>query len=230
MARKEVRRGEVIERRWRTMRFISGGLLIGNAIEEYGDETIPQCGEQTDVVKAAEPEAEGAVMVKVDRKKKSKKWSKLCEESEQKLHVDIRRQNLRQVQDTETESTEPITLQKASIDLDGFFTAKERRSITQKPTKDEQKKADKEERRVRKAQRRAKREAKRQTKKAATANISTPASPPPSDVIQSIPTTAIGREKERTEGPRGISQIRRKYIQHKKMAMMDSRALNEVNV
>ncbi|KAI9885892.1 MAG: hypothetical protein M1823_002317 [Watsoniomyces obsoletus] len=85
-AREDVRRGAYMEQRWGTMRFVSGGLLVGTRVEDdenKDEKTIEGCGSEDE----ARPEAEEAAMdeevIEPVRSKRGKKKRKKCDVEEQ---------------------------------------------------------------------------------------------------------------------------------------------------
>ncbi len=84
-AREDVRRGAYVEQRWGTMRFVSGGLLVGTRIDDHDNQavkTIEGSGGQDE----EPPDVEAVVLdeeaVRPTKRKKSKRHKRAVEPQE----------------------------------------------------------------------------------------------------------------------------------------------------
>jgi Pin2-interacting protein X1 len=186
--RRDVKLMSYHEKRWGASRFVFGGYLVGDDIQE-------------DLESVVEEQA-------VDQKKIQKKRKRLEEET---LTIEVL--PVEQV----IAVTDNVEIEKDSL---------------QQPDKREEKKRRKEEKRARKEARRLRREQRKaaadesSTSSASEQDIGQAAQEKNENSSASQPKTSGTSTPSST--PRGRQAIRGRYIQQKRMALLDEKALNEV--
>ena len=231
-SRDDLKRMQYTESRWGTMRFVNGGVLLGKQIEsiikpedgiseskiklepkikvedENQETTVVTARIEKTRVKEESTENEGVVLEVNGKKGKKKTKDNKRKRSEEKKSAKA------------SGTSEPQTL----------GTAEHSQRIPEGG--DEGKRAKKEEKLRRRAER-AKRKLEHKERKLAKSSKSTNEQDT-SDLVPTNPAKVLIEEPISRSIPiplkasSGRHAVRQRYIQHKKMAMMDPKALNEV--
>ena len=238
--RADLRKVIHAERRWGSLRFVSGGLLVGDSIRKLteGNERhlpAPENGLLELSQNAAAPKAENRIakdiaqgvirelpeVSKVEEPQKAKKRRRF--KSTDGSSESESRKRMHKVGDGST------------INETTFNRDTPIENETGKPV------VSKAKRQAEKAERKLQRKLRREAKEAASGeqDLETPdihippISHPPSSTVEKPPTymaeTKASREVQLRDGAAGGRHgVRQRYIRHKKMAMMDTKALHEV--
>ncbi|KAI9826463.1 MAG: hypothetical protein M1819_007356 [Sarea resinae] len=253
-SREDLQRAIYTERRWGLVRFVRGGLLVGDKIQELRDEQlhvpskIPHEHEadQQNSLGSKEQPSEGTAGIKRKREvddesaiDRGPKKEKRKEKKEDKKEKKKRRPKSKDIDDAVKESSEdgedgkrldsPSETQTKLITHSSEASKRAQEKEEKKRLKKERK-AKKEAKRLRKEQRQRQRE---------TAN-------PESDSESSAEAIELGSQAREqsllnpipghsdsakiTTFSAGRHAVRQRYIRQKKLASMDSRALNEVKL
>ena len=240
-SRADLRETIHAERRWGTLRFVSGGLLVGDRIRNLVDDTsqrspapenvllhplrIPAALEPKDEV--AKPKNRGPAVksphLQHTHKPKKAKMSKRLRSSDASVDSDFEKNLV----EGEASGTTLTTKLERNTTLE--YGSSQPSARTQQ--------------RAEKAERKLQRKLKRESKKAArTEQDGEPSGAPirPS-LRQNLPPSEaehVARETAEIANNRSVSSrdgafggihvVRQRYIRHKKMAMMDAKALHEV--
>lgn len=212
--RSNTRRSVFVEHRWGRLRFVSGGFLVGDKLDDLSREqpnvhSIPQ-----QISKDSDEEATDES--KTDQKRSSKKQTKRkCERA-------------RSVQDASDErSSANPQASREMFPPDRYLTAQDTDRTKRRVEKVERKL----ERKLRKEARNKLKIEKQQRSVAfpLTGNIDLqPHSPLRQALVKHTAPKTIIHTGESFTVAGGRNAVRQQYIRHKKMAMMDSKALNEV--
>lgn len=203
--RDDMKRRLYSEQRWGTLRFVSGGLLVGDKlelaqkVEETQSSRSVKIDPGTDRLASLTDEG-GSQDVKNPARHPKKKSKKLKDKKAPNPATPLEHVPL--VKDLAASETVPIA-----------------RAVSEA-----QRKSDKTERKL---QRRLKKEARLESKIRSPANnaISSLSTPAPSTDCEFVRKAATSSHPNN-----GIQAVRHRHIKHKKMAMMDSKALNEVGL
>lgn len=241
-SRAGLRRAIYAEKRWGSLRFVSGGLLVGDRIQKFAEENsqvsaAPKCMlmQPLQVPAADKPEDEVTNpktrnhieespklrnAEKPKRTKNSKRPTSADETSE--LNLDRTLPEGRKIGTTLTTSS-------------GRNTPADFGSKQSSPGK-AQRQANKEERKLQRNLRRAAKKTSRAEQGGGPSEM--PTIPSVTQLVSPSITERPSRQKAETTDGRQISSlnppaggrhaVRQRYIRHKKMAMMDTKALNEV--
>lgn len=226
-ARLELGRKLYAEQRWGPSRFVRGGLLVGDKIED--EKPI-----STEVVLKKEEDEPGVVEVLIKKEEEEEDdeeivgWDLL----EQRTKVRQEKREKTEKKNKHRDSTLDTTTTKPGVGTTLATTTANIKGEASPESSATDHKESKEERRQRKLQRRAKKEAKRLAKSTATPTSSTT----PSQTGTSTPTTAVVIKTDGLATPQsgtstplgGGLAVRQRYLRQKRMAMMDPNALREV--
>lgn len=219
-SRKDLKRALYTERRFGALRFVSGGVLVGDRIEKLVEDEKSRLVEKSSSPFDQESfaasqekgtgEAKGHTKVSVDNPKLTEFSAALQTAASEPDVSNTMMENLEATVDLELENSK------------------------------HNKNSDKAKRKVEKAQRKLERRQRKETRRAARAEChsvivppctmsssdqqSEPRDPPLSDETQSSTVVAV------TAAMSGRHAVRQRYIRQKKLAVMDLRALNEVGV
>ena len=230
MSRSQVKRSMFVEQRWGSLRFVEGGFLVGDKLQESPKE------EDSLETKNAPPQLLGNVAPS-----KSKKQQKIQLDVSKRKKAKSKESREYEVEDAGSTGLESITVQ---------LEAPEEQLSTQKPemttssscADDNPDELDEARRRAEKAERKLKRKMRREKKHPPEAENPT-ALPLPGLVklqpsgsgaeSKALPSTSEDNPPTRTKVLQGLgggrNAVRQRYIQHKRMSMMDSKALNEAS-
>jgi Pin2-interacting protein X1 len=228
------------------MNFVSGGLLVGDKMEKDGKvvaaatakATAPSgdIGESTSKKRQVE-EAEQAAEEKPQKKSKKDKAetdepssdaaaTKKSKKEKKRVRSEASEDSTSSEDDAEAETDAASAKAKRQAEKKARREEKERRRAEKaalrasQETADDEKARLKQEKRARKEERRKRKEQKRAARakeEGTTPSISAPTSAPTSGVA--TPTLAFGGSRH---------AVRQRYIQQKRMASMDAKALNEI--
>ena len=224
--RDDLRRAVYTENRWGALRFVSGGFLVGDRIEEVdGDEAaarVPSAGRvdqaspsKTDVSVIESTKALSDPVIEegnIKRKSKRSKKRKQSEAADQPSEKAVNHQ-------LPTPSHNPDTEES---------WAKEVTSIASRGSVGKEEKL---KRRAEKAQRKLARQLRREEKRLRRSELAIEEK----DLgvaeleAQDHATQAGAATPEQSTASPTRHNVRSRYVQQKKMALMDSKALNEVN-
>lgn len=211
-ALRDVELGMFHGRKYGTMNFVSGGLLVGDKMEFPKSTVLPgkkRKAEEQAVVEepetkktkqSMEPEAESSANVDEERSKK------------------IEKKQRKERKEREAKAKEERRLQKAARKAEK--SSKSSTDDSEKSRLKAEKRARKEERRARKEQKRARRAAKEENRSKSTTETSAATSSSESDGTATPPVanTVFG----------GRHAVRQRYIMQKRRAHMDPQALKEI--
>ena len=240
-SRAVLRRAVYAEKRWGSLRFVSGGLLIGDEIQKFAEENNQPL---------LAPEITPLQPSQIKRRRKPEDLAKPeglnHAEEPPRLHNSktSRKASKRDKKRIPSGTVEPDFERPPAVsgDINAALVAK-LEDHTRDHIESRQLNTDKATLRAEKAERKLKRRSRREAKKAyraeqniepSTASITTSLQRPISaSVIEPSPMLAIRSASDRDVTPRdlvvgGRLVVRQRYIRHKKMAMMDTKALNEV--
>lgn len=219
-SRNDLKRALYTERRFGALRFVSGGVLVGDRIEKLVEDEKLRLAE-----KSSSPFDQASFAASKEKRK-----------NEAKGHIKV-------AMDT-SKSTESLTaLQTAAPELDASNAMMENLEATvdvELENSKQDKNSDKAKSKAVKAQRKLERRQRKETRRATRAERhpimippcttsssdqqSGPQDPPQSDETGSSSVLAV------TAAISGRHAVRQRYIRQKKLAVMDLRALNEVGV
>ncbi|KAH9818538.1 protein pxr1-like [Teratosphaeria destructans] len=192
------------------MNFVSGGMLVGDRMEGEGEGVDAKMSSEQSTGKKRKSEAIDAVEgePKKSRKVKVEKDEVPTEKTpDSEIHAPARSST----SDTSDDDDAATAKAKRKAEKKAKREAKERRRAEKAALKSPPDSESKAERRARREERRKRKEQKR-----ATTSSSTSTTAPPSGT--STPTLAAGNRHA----------VRHRYIQQKRLASMDARALNEI--
>ncbi len=241
-SRADLRRALYAENRWGSLRFVSGGLLVGDKIQKHAEENSQHSA--TPKIILMQPLQDPAVL-KPEDEVANPKVRKHIEESPKSLTAEepkkVRKSKRARSADDTAEPNLDRSLQEGRntgtilTTNSGCNTPVDFRPRQSSPGA-AQRLADKAERKL---ERNLRREARRVSRTGQGGGPSDmPITPSlPQHVSPSVPEHS-SREKAEPTGnretllPNGLAggrhAVRQRYIRHKKMAMMDTKALNEV--
>ena len=200
--RNDFKRSMYAERRWGTLRFVSGGFLLGDQIEDRRTQEARQHSKKEEITPSTHKLALSSSASKTQKEDELKKRSKERPESHKGLNAS---------------HSQPLerapSLQDASA-LRAVPTAQETDKARRRAEKTE-----------RKLQRSMKREARRERKIRSTASS---AITPTNTHVESTRSEDVKNEVASGQPSNGIQAVRYRSIKQKKLAIMDSKALNEV--
>lgn len=219
-SRNDLKRASYTERRFGALRFVSGGVLVGDRIEKLVEDEKLRLAE-----KSGSPLDQASFAASKEKRK-----------NEAKGHIKV-------AMDT-SKSTESLTaLQTAAPELDAsnaMMEKSEARVDVELENSKQDKNSDKAKSKAAKAQRKLERRQRKETRRAARGELhpvmippcttsssdqqSEPQDPPQSDETGSSAVVAV------TAAMSGRHAVRQRYIRQKKLAVMDLRALNEVGI
>ncbi len=256
-SRNDVKRVLYTDRRWGAMHFVSGGLLVGDKIQTISSSKSVKpekssCHQSTQIsTEPTDEEAEAKFVCKNSKKKRKLEkqsgnethkigFSRVAKlgENQDPLDMDDDKPSLAKVVLSERKPKK----KKHHKQADSTMPAEDEAVvIANSPTNPEPLSQDKLERAKRKAERQKRREQKRLRKEKRVARVegghSALSTQPISEVVESDTgwSVAVSMAEEQViavPAPSlilaGRHLVRQRYIQHKKMAVMDPRALNEV--
>lgn len=228
-SRSSLRMANYVEQRWGPMRFVSGGLLVGDHIEEAQKgqradsalgkkasstspkpvESTPKATEATQETTVADAFLAASTAKKTEKSKKRKKDRTQAEAD--------------QILDTKAKSCDTVSAAPfESIDNATAVSALQRTLAEEKAQK-----------RAEKAQRKLERRSRKETKSARKETLARAgegqADTDHRRAQEECTTATIGKDTRQPPLPRSHRQVaRQRYIQQKKMALADPRALNEI--
>lgn len=233
--RAQLQRNLYTERRWGILQFVSGGLLVGDRIHETGKEN----GDESDVLKTdTEVSLHGALPFS------HRAIDGSSDASQHKKHKRLKKSRNSRAMDAAAIERTSLEVETPAHDASiiGLQTDSGPRPLNVDTAIAEPEKT---QRRAEKAERKLRRKIKRENRHATKAQapqggrasptpVSTQEQPPDQDrssapapipLIQHPRTVPSVRARD---GRHGRHAVRERYIKHKKMVMMDSKALNEV--
>ena len=228
--RDDLRRAVYTENRWGALRFIRGGFLVGDRIQEVGsDETPAEIPSDSRAEQAVPSKTDVSAIestkalpnsvteeVNVKRSKKSKK-RKQSETADQPLEEAVNHQLLTfgHSPDIEERQSEEATDRQSK----GFVEGKEK--LKRRSEKAERKLA----RHVRREEKRLRRsELAMEEKDLGVVELEAQ-----DHARQAVAAEPMQFTASPTQHTRGRHNVRSRYVQQKKMALMNPKALNEVN-
>ena len=238
-AQRDIKLAIYNDRRWGGMRFVSGGFLVGDKIEDIPREVLEgrvqsqAAPEETTPSKEEEVSSESSIQkteptVLVERKKESKSKRKK-EESERDAKEERKSKKRKQPEPdevtTEAASTESTEDERAERKR---RKAEKKQRKAQRQARREEKKARKEAKKAEKAKDEDRSKADRSKKKKKQKKIADAESDSSSSSFES------STEAETTPATltpnlfSGRQAVRQRYIQQKRMASMDPQALKEI--
>lgn len=195
--RANLKRSMYAEQRWGTLRFVSGGLLIGDKIEELKKEVGVQEKKMVEVAPTLRGKHQDGDFPKIHSRKQSKELGKV-----DSFSLPMPNEDAPSVSD----SAGLITVPTAQV------------------VDEAQSKAYKTERKL---QRRLKKKARLERKGHTPANCAVPSL---SAQAHSMKPLTVKGGATSSYPSNGIQAVRHRSIKHKKMAVMDNKALNEVSL
>lgn len=228
-ARLAVKTNRYVEMRWGPMRFVRGGLLVGDKLEEAADEGSAESESSSSAEKKNEPETTKS---KKDKKSKKRKVETEDDDEDSDSEVSEKKDKKRRRKDEDEEAKaerkkrrkeekkkEKKLAKKASKAKDGSDDS-DSDSDSDKAAKKKAKKDKKE----RKKEKRAKKEEKKRRKAAKAAESSDSSDSDSDDDDVSTPATTSG-----TATPASMRNFSRsRYIAQKRQAVMDAKALAQI--
>ena len=228
-SRSQVKRSMFIHQRWGSLRFVDGGLLVGAELQESPEEDSPRAEEMPPHV--------------------SRNVAPLKSKRHQETHLDISKRKKAKSK----KSRDPVVDNAGGTGLESIPVlpgAPENQLSTQNQTmtttsscaENNPEELDGARTRAEKAERKLKRKMKGEKKHLPEAEISValpvaglvnPESSGNGAESHAIPVASGNNVRARTKADQGLrggrNAVRQRYIQHKRMSMMDSKALNEVS-
>ena len=227
--RNHAKRVMFVEKRWESLNFVSGGLLVGDKIwgkgeaAEEGNETSKHTSQKGEAPK------EVVMITEPTPKARSKQKSKDKESKEERR---ARRKAKHTVE-------RPLGEAKPIVESQGISAGIERESQDDddgdSSLQQERRKEEKRLRKAKKAQRKLDKRRRKETEKATEeSSVQSILLPTQTVVSSSSKITPTPMEPSRSPVPStsnsgGRHAVRQRYIRQKQMAMLDPKALNEVN-
>lgn len=228
--RKRVEIGQMLyaQQKWGGTRFVSGGFLVGDRIEEKkpGENGVVEVNlghteNGTNVKQTEEKNVEVVQELVEEAKKESKKRKSAEEKAQRRLDKAARKEK----EEKKAKASKSSSSSSTDAEDDAAATTSANEKEARKETK--------EERRQRRAERRARKEEKRKKRAAKSgAEAGSEAAPLAASTVQSgastpaLPSDTSGRSTPVLGA--GLS-VRQRYIKQKRMASMDPQALREVS-
>ena len=228
-ARDYVRGQNYVESRWGALRFVSGGLLVGDRAEETQQ---PQETDSTPVIKAL-PTPAGSNFVSLEGSDKAKKT---LESTVDDFHTatvvkQSKKSKLKKQRSARAEPSEPLQAME-DLAADKPLSVPASRDESEMNSSETDRARRRAEKAQRKIERRARKEAKRTSRNRDSEEPNAVMTKPgpqkgvPPVVFTEERSKAISLPAKLERG--GRHAVRQRYIQQKKMAMTDAGALNEV--
>ena len=225
-SRDDLRRAAYTENRWGTLRFVRGGLLVGDRIEEIGSDEAPAKVPSVGRVEEAPPS-----MTEVSAIESTKTPSDQATEEANVKSRSKRSKKRKQNEIADQPSKEAVNHQLHALSHNSVI--EETRSIeaTTAQSKGFVESEEKLKRRSEKAQRKLARQVRREEKRSRRSElvIDKKGLGVAEVEAQDHARQAVAAKPASTQHTGGRYQVRSRYVQQKKMALMNPKALSEVN-
>lgn len=230
-SRDDLKRAVYTEKRWGALRFVSGGFLVGDRIEEVGGDKVPakvpspgpveQAAPSETAVSAIEstkalsdPVTEEAVVKSRSKRSKKRKQSETADQPSEEA-VNHQLHTFGHNPDTE----ERRAKEAMNTQSKGFVESEEK--LKRRSEKVQRKLA----RQVRREEKRFRRSELAMDKK----DLEVAELEAQDHASQAVAAKSIQSTASPTQHISGRHSVRSRYVQQKKMALMNPKALNEVN-
>ena len=247
-SRDDLKRAVYTESRWGSVRFMSGGLLVGDKIQQLADDEAKtlqsslliksdgQAGislHSKRVVEGAKKMAlESRPVNQLDKTKSSKsarrRSSLDAEDSDRPIPGSIGRPEACGRDEGQNYIRSPAETQPLHVALESPRPKQSDPDRSQRKAERKRRKHERELRRAAKKSQRAQ-EANRNTDEGAQKLAHVPRMDGSLVILPSLPQPDTARPRSQSIAVGGRHAVRQRYIQHKKMATMDSKALNEAS-
>ncbi|KAK2788930.1 telomerase inhibitor [Onygenales sp. PD_12] len=199
----DIRLAKFVANRWKTMRFVSGGLLVHEKLQKLADAKPVQLSESSQQEKPEKPEKSKKERKKEKRKAKAEDDAEQSEKSSKK---EKKKKKKRSRDDSETSK--------------GEDSGSTRDGTPAEDTKSEKK--------SKKSKKRKQKEIESNETEQGNNSSTESGSPAPEIKPKAVAPKPDSVLKVREHRPLGRQFTRGRYIQQKKMAIMDAKSLNEI--